>query len=103
MDELKMAQAAQITAQDMAAAPAFWRYCGTPLFNAMLNAEKEGTAAMTRTLAYRHFQEAVVHLFTDCPEGKLIGIARREAVTTEDATAMDGLEVCEWCEVRERG
>ena len=36
---------------------------------------------MTRTLAYRHFQEAVVHLYRDCPEGKLIGISRRDAVT----------------------
>lgn len=58
---------------------------------------------MTRTLAYRHWQDSTVHLYRDCPEGKLIGIARREAVTTEDATAMEGLEVCVRCQGRERG
>ncbi len=30
--------AAQITAQDIAAAREFWRYWGTPLFNALLDA-----------------------------------------------------------------
>jgi hypothetical protein len=33
--------AAQITAGDLAAARPFWDYWGTPLFNAMLNAEPE--------------------------------------------------------------
>jgi len=42
-------------------------------------------------LAYRHFRESIVHLYSDCPEGKLIGIARREAV--HDEAAMEGLEV----------
>jgi hypothetical protein len=37
-----------------------------------------------------------VHLFTDCPEGKLMGIARREAVTEQ--TALEGLELCELCQ-----
>jgi hypothetical protein len=41
-----------------------------------------------------------VHLFTECPEGKVIGIARRVAI--HDESAMEGLEVCEWCRVRER-
>ena len=52
---------------------------------------------MRRTLAYRHFQHTVVHLYRECPEGKLIGIARREAVATDDVTVMQGLEVCDWC------
>ena len=45
-------------------------------------------------LAFRHYDEPTVHLFTDCPAGKLIGIARREAVTE---TALEGLELCAWC------
>jgi hypothetical protein len=58
---------------------------------------------MTRTLAYRHFGESIVHLFTDCPAGKVISIAKRDAVATDDPTAMEGLEVCEWCQAREQG
>ena len=50
-------------------------------------------------LAYRHYGEPTVHLFTDCPEGKLIGIAGRDAVT--DQTALEGLELCAWCREKE--
>jgi hypothetical protein len=56
---------------------------------------------VTRTLAYRHFRESIVHIFTECPEGSLIGIARRAAI--KDETAMEGLEVCEGCQARESG
>jgi len=45
---------------------------------------------MTQTLAYRHWENSVVHLYSDCREGKLIGIARREAV--HDVAAMEGLK-----------
>ena len=45
-------------------------------------------------LAFRHYSEPTVHLFTDCPDGKLIGIARREAVSE---TPLEGLELCAWC------
>jgi hypothetical protein len=41
-----------------------------------------------------------LHLFPDCPEGKLIGIARRDAVT--DQTALDGLELCDLCQEESR-
>lgn len=50
---------------------------------------------VTRTLAYRHFRESVVHLYTECPEGSIIGIARRVAI--HDESAMQGLEWCPWC------
>ena len=46
-------------------------------------------------LAYRNYVETTVHLYADCPGGKLIGIARREAVTGR--SKVEGLELCEWC------
>ena len=89
---------AEITPDDIAAAQKFWRFWGTPLFNALLDAAKQGRElGMTRTLAYRYWENSIVHLYTECPEGKLIGIARREAVATDDVTVMQGLEVCDWC------
>jgi hypothetical protein len=56
--------------------------------------------ASSDRLAFRDYQETIVHLFTECPEGKLIGIARREAVT--DQTALQGLELCAWCQSEDR-
>lgn len=50
-------------------------------------------------LAFRHYEGTIVHLFADCPEGKLIGIARREAVTNQ--TALVRLELCAWCQGKE--
>jgi hypothetical protein len=41
-------------------------------------------------LAYSHWQERVVHLFPDCPEGKLIAIPRREVIHKVDRKA-------DWC------
>jgi hypothetical protein len=35
----KLDAASQVTPKDLAAAQVFWAYWGTPLFNAMLNAE----------------------------------------------------------------
>jgi len=43
---------------------------------------------------YRYFESDVVHLFTECPEGQLIGIARRDPV---NLATMEGLERCAWC------
>ena len=63
-----------------------------------MNTEQPGHPEHTRNLAYRHFRESIVHLYRDCPEGKLIGIARREAV--HDEAAVEGLEVCVWCQGR---
>jgi hypothetical protein len=51
---------------------------------------------------YKHMHESTVHLFTECPEGRLIGIAERDTVRTSDPVAMQGLELCEWCRARER-
>lgn len=56
---------------------------------------------MSRTLAYRHFRESTVHFYSECPEGSIIGIARRVAI--KDESAMEGLELCEWCQATERG
>jgi len=50
-------------------------------------------------LAFRDYQESVVHIFTDYPEGKLIGIARRDAVTNQ--TLLEGLELCAWCQTKD--
>jgi hypothetical protein len=55
---------------------------------------------MTRYM-YKHFQDSVVHLYRECPEGSIIGIARRVAI--KDESAMEGLELCEWCRTREQG
>ena len=51
-------------------------------------------------LAYRHYNEPTVHLYRECPEGKLIGIARRDSVTASDKSALAGLELCGWCEAK---
>lgn len=40
-----------------------------------------------------------MHIFTDYPEGKLIGIARRDAVTNQ--TLLEGLELCAWCQTKD--
>jgi hypothetical protein len=46
---------------------------------------------------YRHFQEKVVHLYTECPEGSCIGVARRDAVNIADLSVMQELVRCAWC------
>jgi hypothetical protein len=53
---------------------------------------------MTRTLAFRHFQGTTVHLYTECPEGSIIGVARRTAI--QDESLVNGLSLCEWCRAR---
>jgi hypothetical protein len=45
----------------------------------------------------------VLHVYTECPEGKITAIAKRDGVKTNDPEAMKGLEVCEWCHAKERG
>ena len=45
----------------------------------------------------------ILHLYTECPEGKIIAIAKRDGVKTNDPEAMKGLELCEWCRAREQG
>jgi hypothetical protein len=51
-------------------------------------------------LAYRQHTDCTVRLFPDCPEGKLISIARRAVVT--DQMAFERLEAYAWCQARER-
>ena len=51
-------------------------------------------------LAFRQYDEPPVHLSTDSPEGKLTGIARRDAVT--DQVALERLELCAWCQAIDR-
>ena len=46
---------------------------------------------------YRHFKERVVHLYTECPDGSQIGIARGVAVNIADAAVMRELGCCPWC------
>lgn len=43
---------------------------------------------------YRHKDESMVHLYTECPEGSIIGIARRDPIDLAD---LSGLERCPWC------
>ena len=52
---------------------------------------------------YKHMNENTLHVYTECPEGKLIAIAKRDAVNLMDPEAMKDLEWCEWCRPRERG
>jgi hypothetical protein len=54
---------------------------------------------MEQTLAYRHMNEAVVHLYRECPEGKIVAITKRDSVAIDDPTSMERLEVCNWCRV----
>ena len=51
---------------------------------------------------YKHMHESLVHLYSECPEGKIIAIAKRDTVRTDDPIAMAGLEVCVWCQAKER-
>jgi hypothetical protein len=50
---------------------------------------------------YKHFQESIIHLYRECPEGSIIGIAKRDVLT--DESDLQGLEVCEWCQARGQG
>jgi hypothetical protein len=52
---------------------------------------------------YKRMDTSVLHVYTECPEGKIIAIAKRDAVKTNDPEAMQGLELCEWCQAREQG
>ena len=38
-----------------------------------------------------------MHLYTECPEGGLIAIAKRDAISTSDRSVMEGLHWCQWC------
>ena len=55
---------------------------------------------MEQTLAYRHMDEPLVHLFRECPEGMIVAIAKRDSVDIDDPASMEGLELCEWCQDR---
>jgi hypothetical protein len=81
----------------------FWSHWGTPLLNAMLNAGAR--EAMTRwpDWGFKRMNTNVLHLYTECPEGKIIAIAKRDSVNTMDPEAMKGLELCEWCRAKEQG
>ena len=51
---------------------------------------------------YKRMDEQVLHVYTECPEGKIIAIAKRDAVNLMDPEAMNGLEWCPWCEAHNR-
>lgn len=53
---------------------------------------------MTRTLAYKHLQGATVHLYTECPNGSVISIAKRDAIQNE--MSIEGMALCSWCQAR---
>jgi hypothetical protein len=53
-------------------------------------------------LGYRRMNEQVLHVYTECPEGKIIAIAKRDSVATNDPEAMKGLEWCPWCAGQDR-
>jgi hypothetical protein len=46
--------------------------------------------------------ESIVHLYTECPEGSIIAIAKRDSVNTMDPEAMKDLVWCSWCQRRTR-
>lgn len=46
---------------------------------------------------YKHFRESIVHLYTECPHGSTIAIAKRDTVVIDDLSTMQGLEVRGWC------
>jgi hypothetical protein len=51
---------------------------------------------------YRDMHESVVHLYSECPEGSVVAVAKRDPVRTDDPVAMQGLEVCQWCLAKQR-
>jgi hypothetical protein len=53
-------------------------------------------------LGFKHMHERIVHLNRECPEGKIIAIAKRDGVKTNDPEAMKGLELCEWCQAKDQ-
>jgi hypothetical protein len=53
-------------------------------------------------LGYRHMNETTLHVYTECPEGKIIAIAKRDSVPMYDPDQMKGLEWCAWCQAQNR-
>src|SRR3954463_12791580 len=47
--------------------------------------------------AYRHIEGKVVHLYPDCPDGKIIAVGKRDAVHDVGDLWGNGLEWCSWC------
>jgi hypothetical protein len=48
-------------------------------------------------LGYKRMDENVLHVYTECPEGRIIPIAKRDTVSMNSPGAMKGLEWCAWC------
>lgn len=46
--------------------------------------------------------ERILHVYTECPEGKIIPIAKRDAVSLNSAEQMQGLGWCDWCQAQAR-
>jgi hypothetical protein len=50
---------------------------------------------------FKHMNQNTPHAYTECPEGKIIAIAKRDAVNTVDLKAITGLEWCAWCQAQD--
>ena len=48
-------------------------------------------------MGYKRMDENVLHAYTECPEGRIIAIAKRDTVSMNSPDAMKGLEWCAWC------
>jgi hypothetical protein len=53
-------------------------------------------------LGYKKMDEKILHVYTECPEGKLIPILKRDSVAMYDPDQMDGLDWCIWCKEKDR-
>ena len=53
-------------------------------------------------MGYKRMDENVLHIYTECPEGKIIEIATRDAVSLNSPEQMQGLEWCPWCAEKDR-
>jgi hypothetical protein len=51
---------------------------------------------------FKHMTQNILHVYTECPEGSIIAIAKRDAVNLMDLEAMNGLAWCPWCEAQDR-
>lgn len=51
---------------------------------------------------FKRMNTSVLHVYTECPEGSIIAIAKRDGVKTNDPEAMKELEWCAWCAARAR-
>jgi hypothetical protein len=49
---------------------------------------------------FKHMNANLLHVYTECPEGSIIAIAKCDTIHTTDER-MKGLEWCAWCRAKD--